>query len=127
MTGAAFPEMGHNGLHPVQGRLDVDGHHLVEVVVSQVEHLAGNPSACIVDPHIHLGEGAQGFVAHPFHVGAAGHIRHNGDGVRPALRGHLLELCSSPGREDDLVATPGQQPRGRCADAAARPGNHNHS
>ena len=58
MAFAALFKMRDDGLHSIQSRLGVDGHHLVEIGVGQVKHLTSDSAPGVVDPYIHMTKGA---------------------------------------------------------------------
>src|SRR5437763_3330606 len=123
MSAAALEEVRHDGLHAVERGLHVDAHHLVEVVVREIEHAAADPAAGVVDPDVDAAEGAERFVAQALDVFAPGDVGDDGERVGRALSRHLAQQILAAGRERELVAVAAEAARDGRADPGAGAGD----
>ena len=115
---AARDEVGHGGLHAVERGLHVDGDHVVDVVVGEVERRARDAAAGVVDPHVEAAERVDRRVAQSLDVGAARDVGLDDvDGGGAARAGEVrdaLQLGGAAGGEDEAVALVGEA-AGRAA------------
>jgi hypothetical protein len=100
---AALEKVRHDRLHSVERGLHVDGHHLVEIVVAQLEHALADAAAGVVDPDIDLPVRLDRLDAQPFDVGAHGDVGDDRGGLT-AGGGDFLQRVFAAGGEHQLVA-----------------------
>ena len=116
----ALHEVRHDRLHSIKNRLHIDRDHLVDVFIGQRQDGTNDPAAGVVNPHIHVTEHPNRFVAYSLHIAAAGDISR--DDVRAPVRrsGHrFLEPFAAPRRQHQTVAAARQLARDRCTYAPA--------
>jgi hypothetical protein len=123
LSAAALEKVFRGGLHAVERRLHVDGHHLVDVVVGEVEHVAGDAAAGVVDPDVVAAELGDRRRAQGVDVGALRDVSDDDDGAcRAALErlgGNAVERLLSARGEYKVVSVGGEPSGHLGADSRA--------
>jgi len=123
MAAPTLDEVWNRGLHAVQRRLQVDGHHLVDLVVRQIEDHLRHAASGVVDPHVDPAEGVDHAIAQRVDLPAPRDIGGDRDRARADLVGQPPQLRLAPGREYDTVTARAELTRERRADPAAGAGD----
>ena len=120
----ALAEVREHGLDAVEHRLDVDGHHVVDVGVGELGDHARDAAARVVDDHVELTEALERAIAEPLEIGALGDVGGNDERVRSQRGGARGELGFATGGEHDAAgAALGDLGGERGADADRRAGD----
>src|SRR6185503_9354197 len=111
-------------LHSVKSRLEVHGHHFIELVDGQVEYGSRNSAARVVDPHVEAAEGFDSGARESANVVRLRHVDASGNRALGtatlSVDSHALELGLATGGEDEAVAVRREPSRDRGTDAGAR-------
>src|SRR5689334_9369515 len=124
MTVTTLFEVRNDRLHPIQRRFHVDGHHLVELLVREVENGRVDSAPGVVDPYVDRAEGAKCLVAQTDNVGATSDVRDYREGITMDVRANGFERVGTSGGENEPELLAAESPRERGADAAASPRDH---
>ncbi len=120
-------EVGQDHLHAVEGRLEIDAHHRVHVLVGQLRDETRDAATGVVDPHVHGAEALEGGVEDALHVLATRHVGDDRERLGARARSHLPELVLAPRGQDDPRVTSADERGERRADARARSRDHDDS
>ena len=116
--------MRQHGLHPVQRRLHVDRHHLIELVVGHLAHEARDPASRVVDPDIDAAEPVQRRIAKALDLRSRGHVGDDRQRIRTEARGQRLQFVLPPGGQHDAISAGDRLCGDRGPDAGAGAGHN---
>src|SRR5436190_4196828 len=123
VPGAALLEVRQHLLHPVERRLHVDLHHLVDVLVRELRRHPRDAAPDVVDPDVDAPVAADRRVDHAAHVGTHGRVRRERERARTAALRDRPERVGVPRDQRDRSAL-ARQELGCCrADACAGAGD----
>jgi hypothetical protein len=96
---AARLEVREHFLHAVERRLDVDAHHLVNVLVRQLRWRPRDALADVVDPDIDLAETREDELDRAAHLRPHRGVADDRQHVRPAARRNRIERVGAPSHQ----------------------------
>src|SRR2546425_5251984 len=104
MSLSTFLEVWDNSLRSIEDGFQHHGDYFINLPVRQLHDRLGNPTACVVHPHIDMSELFDGAVTDTFNVRSPGHISLDNQRLGPSILCDPVQLILTSCCKNQMMA-----------------------